>query len=698
MRGSVHIIKFGWRIISVTPKKASERSSKSGNPNNRIKPMPKPADPSGWTIADAVELYGVNRWGADYFEVCEDGHVHVKPCGADGPSIDMLDVVARARAEGLRFPLMLRFQDILRDRVVKINRAFLRAIEEENYEGNYRSVFPVKVNQLREVVEEILDAGKLYHIGLEVGSKPELMAALAIHEDPESFLICNGYKDEAYIHMAMLGRRLGKRVMIVAEKLSEVKRIVAAADKMKITPAIGFRVRLATPSVGIWATSSGESAKFGLTTMDLMEAIKYLRKHDLLHTVRLLHFHIGSQVPAINAIKNAAREAARYYVKMRAMGMDHLDYLDIGGGLAVDYDGSKTNSASSANYTLQEYASDIVYTVKNICESEKINGEKVPHPTLISESGRAVVSYHTVLVVDAFGTIEKTKDTYDLTVYEKDHPMINQMAEIKNTMKKNPLEALHDAQQVKEDCRRMFELGNLDLETKARIETFYWHVIEEVVDEYKRRIEDGGDDTDLPEEIYDLLPHMADQYLCNFSVFQSLMDYWALGQLFPIMPIHRLNEEPSVEGVLADITCDSDGKVCDFIDLKEDSRPTLPLHPLRPNEPYLIGFFMTGAYQDIMGDLHNLFGRANEAHIFVDDEEEGHFYIEEMIKGNSIAQVLEQTQYNRPELQKNLRKNVNQAIKRHIVRSNEGMKLLSEYEQMLKNPTYLDFNWPDTPQ
>ncbi|MDD4279054.1 MAG: biosynthetic arginine decarboxylase [Candidatus Sumerlaeales bacterium] len=677
----------------MTPKKAVQRSSKTTETKRKIKPMPKPANPSGWTIADAIDTYNVDRWGGDYFEIGANGHVHIKPCGTDSVKIDLVDVVKQARSEGLRFPLLLRFQDILRDRVVKINRAFYRAIEEENYQGNYRGVFPVKVNQLREVVEEIVDAGKVYHTGLEVGSKPELMAALAIHEDDESFIICNGYKDEAYIRMAMMGRRLGKRVMMVAEKIEEVKAIVSIAQDLHITPAIGFRVRLATPSEGMWATSSGESAKFGLTTMDLMEALKYLKEENKLNTVRLVHFHIGSQIPSISAIKNAVREAARYYAKMRKMGMDHLDYMDVGGGLGVDYDGSNTNSASSANYSLQEYASDIVYTVKNICDSEI-----VPHPTLISESGRAIVAYHTVLVVEAFGAIEKTKSHYDLTVFPNDHPMINQMADIKNAMMQNPLEALHDAQQIKDDSRRMFELGNLDLETKARIETFYWHVVEEVVDEYKRRADSDSDDSDLPEEIYELLPHMADQYLCNFSVFQSLMDYWALGQVFPIMPIHRLDEEPTVEGVLVDITCDSDGKVCDFVDIKEDSRPTLPLHPLKKNESYLLGFFMTGAYQDIMGDLHNLFGRANEAHIFVDEMEDGGFYIEEMIKGNSISQVLEQTQYNKRELEKNLRRSVSVAIKRHIIRANDGMKLLAEYEQMLTNPTYLDFSQNEIPK
>lgn len=675
----------------MTPKKASERSGAKAPARKRapITTLPKPADPSGWTIADSIDTYNIDRWGSEYFYIGANGNVHVRPEGLKGASVDVLEVAKAAREEGLRFPLLLRFQDILRHRVEKINAAFSAAIEDNNYKGRYVGVFPVKVNQLREVVEEILDAGKPYHTGLEVGSKPELMAALAIHEDPESLIICNGYKDEAYIRMAMLGRRLGKRVIMVAEKVEEVKAIVSVARQMDVAPAMGFRVRLASRSTGLWATSSGESAKFGLTTMDLMEAINYLRDNDLLHALRLVHFHVGSQLPAISVIKKAVREAARYYCKMRQMGMDHLDFMDVGGGLAVDYDGSHTNSASSANYSLDEYASDIVYTVGDVCDEEK-----VPHPTLVSESGRAVVAYHTVLLVEAFGTIEKTKANYDLTVFPDDHKWIYQLQEIQQTMMKNPLEALHDVQQIKQDSQHSFELGILDLRTKARIETFYWHVVEEVVDEYKRRVDEDPDGQDeLPDEIYEILPHIADQYLCNFSVFQSLLDHWALGQVFPIMPVHRLDEEPTVEGVLVDITCDSDGKVCNFADIREDTRPTLPLHPLKTTEPYMLGFFMTGAYQDIMGDFHNLFGRANEAHVFMNHEEERGFYIDETIKGNSIAQVLEMTQYDRRELEKSLRQRISEAIKRHRIRANEGMKLLNEYEQMLGQPTYLDFKW-----
>lgn len=639
-----------------------------------------------WTIDDAIETYNIDRWGLGYFGINAQGNVTVAPLRNDGATLDIMDVIRDAEEWNLQFPLVIRFQDLLRDRVVGLNRAFSDTITEQNYQGRYYGVFPIKVNQLREVVEEIEDAGRPFNYGLEAGSKPELFAALTTHFNPEAIIICNGYKDAAFIRTALLGNKLGKKVIMIAEKVEEVKAIWEVANEIGVRPIIGVRIRLAAKSTGIWATSGGESAKFGLSTMDLVEAIDYLQKADAIDCLQLVHFHIGSQIPDILSIKRATREATRYYAKLVKMGLSGIRYLDIGGGLGVDYDGSRTSFHSSTNYTMEEYAADTVYNIMDVCDEEA-----VPHPHIVSESGRAIVAHHSLLVVRVFGAIEKTKAEYDLTVKRTDHKWVKELQKIKARLEENPRDALHDTLQIKDDSQNAFDLGILDLRTKAKIETFYWHIVEEIVDLYKRRAEDPNVEEEIPEEIADLTPHLADQYLCNFSVFQSLLDHWALGQIFPIMPIHRLNEVPTIHGTLVDITCDSDGKVSKFADIK-DVRTTLPLHPLRNGDPYFIGFFMTGAYQDIMGDLHNLFGRVNEAHVFLDPDEESGFYIEETIPGNSIAQVLELTQYHEKELVRRMKVQIDEAIKSDRLKPNEGMRMLSDYEKGLQDHTYLTFN------
>lgn len=642
--------------------------------------------PSEWTIEDAVNMYNIDRWGLGYYGINETGNVTVSPLHEKGATIDIIDVIAEAQAQGLRFPLVLRFQDLLRDRVVSLNMAFRGAIDEVKYGGRYLGVFPIKVNQLREVVEEITEAGRPFDYGIEAGSKPELYAALAIHDNPEALIICNGYKDTKFIRMALLGARLGKKVITVAEKVEEVKAVVEIARELGVEPLIGIRVRLAATSSGIWATSGGENSKFGLSTMDLVDAVDYLKSQGMLHTFRLVHFHIGSQIPDILSIKRAIREGARYYSKLVKMGCTGLGYLDVGGGLGVDYDGSRTNFHSSTNYTMEEYAADTIYNIADVCDDEQ-----VPHPDIISESGRAIVAHHSMLIVQAFGTIEKTKAEYDLRFEARDHKWVKQLAEIKDRMHSNPREALHDALQIREESRNAFDLGILDLRSKAKVDTFYWHIIEEIVDLCHKRAEESEGEEEVPEEIADLTPHFADQYVCNFSVFQSLLDHWALGQLFPMMPIHRLNEAPAIQGTLVDITCDSDGKVSKFIDLKENQRSALPVHPLRNGDPYYLGIFLTGAYQDIMGDLHNLFGRVNEAHVFLDPDEESGYYIEETLEANSIGQVLELVQYHRTELLRRMKAQFDEAIKSDRIRPNEAMRLLGEYERGLQDPTYLDF-------
>jgi arginine decarboxylase len=632
----------------------------------------------GWDIQSAISLYNIDRWGSGYFSINPRGHIQVQPVQG-GAGIDIVDVIEEAKSRGLIFPLLIRFQDLLRNRVERINLAFIDAIREANYQNVYRGVFPIKVNQLREVVEEIIDAGKEYHFGLEAGSKPELMAALAIHSDPESLIVCNGYKDTLFIQNALLGRKLGKKIFMVVEKLEELAAILQVSREVGVEPLIGLRVRLQSKGSGKWATSGGENAKFGLSTADLVAASERLKKDGLAHCLQLVHFHVGSQVPDIGTIKRAVREAARFYAKLEKMGHP-LGYLDVGGGLGVDYDGSRTAFDSSTNYSLNEYARDIVYNVMDVLDSEK-----VAHPILISESGRALVAHHSVLVVEAFGSIEKNSAPIDMEAHEGEIKLVSDMRDLQKALTvQNRMETLHDAQQAKEQAQSMFDLGLLDLESKARIESLYWRIAQAIVD-YTRGAKY------VPDEIKDLEVTLSDQYVCNFSVFQSLLDHWALGQLFPVMPIHRLDELPSRNGTLVDITCDSDGKVSKFIDL-QDVKETLALHPLRAGESYYIGFFLMGAYQDIMGDFHNLFGRVNEAHVFLDEDEEGGFYIEEIIEGSTIGDVLTLTQWNQNELLRLIKAQVDAAIKSDRLKPNEAMRLLTNYERVLKTYTYLHLN------
>lgn len=634
-----------------------------------------------WDLAAARSLYNIDRWGAGYFDINEAGHVVAKPLQESGAAVDLTDVVEEARGRGLRFPLLIRFQDILRHRVEAITTAFRNSIAEYNYQGRYRGVFPIKVNQLREVVEEILDAGKPYDFGLEVGSKPELFAGLALQGQPGNLIICNGYKDAAFIRMALMGRRLEKEVILVIEKLEELKQVLAISKQMGVEPVIGIRARLASKGGGKWADSGGENAKFGLNTAELLAAAEMLRAENLTHSFRLLHFHIGSQVPDILTIKKAVQEAGRFYAKLVKMGFP-LKYLDVGGGLGVDYDGSRTAFDSSTNYTLQEYTNDIVYYVADVC-----NAERVPHPDLVSESGRAIVAHHSVLVIEVLGAMAKTKQPAELVYGDNEHALVKELLDMrKNLAKLNKLEAYHDAQERKDDAHNMFALGLLDLPDKAKIESLYWEICDEVVRSFKGQAY-------VPEEIRKLADSLSDQYLCNFSVFQSLLDHWALDQLFPIMPISRLGERPTREATLVDITCDSDGQVNRFIDLR-DVRDTLPLHRLVINgngapEPYHLGIFLMGAYQDIMGDLHNLFGRVNEVHVFLDPDEPAGYYVEEIIEGTTIVQALQSVQYDENELKRQMKAQMDAAIKTDKLKPSEAMRLLDEYERGLKEYTYL---------
>jgi arginine decarboxylase len=638
------------------------------------------APPPPWDIESARALYNIRRWGARYFDINEAGHVVAMPLREAGSVVDITDVIEEAKGRGLQFPVLIRFQDILRHRVEALNQAFAASIKEFNYQNVYRGVFPIKVNQLREVVEEILDAGRPFRFGLEVGSKPELFAGLAMQSQEGSLIICNGYKDTQFIRMALMGIKLGKTVILVVEKLEELKQIIAVSRQMGVEPLLGIRVRLSSKGAGRWAESGGDNAKFGLSTAELLMATELMRAEKMEHCFKLLHFHIGSQVPDILFIKKAVQEATRFYAKLFKMGFA-IESLDVGGGLGVDYDGSRSASDSSTNYSMREYTNDMVFYIAEVC-----NQEKVPHPQIVSESGRALVAHHSVLVVEIFGAIEKMRAGSQVPEGEYQHALVRDLLDIrKNIAQLHKLEAYHDALDRREEAQNMFALGLLDLPDKAKIESLYWDICRQVVQSFQGQ-------PHVPEEIRKLEESLGDQFLCNFSVFQSLLDHWALGQLFPIMPLSRLNEAPTREGTLVDITCDSDGQVNKFIDIA-DVRDTLALHALRANgngpEPYYLGFFLMGAYQDIMGDLHNLFGRVNEVHVFLDPDEPSGYYVEEIIEGTTVVQALTSVQYDDHELKRQMKMQVDEAIKSDRLKPSEGMRLLDDFERGLQDYTYL---------
>jgi arginine decarboxylase len=630
---------------------------------------------SSWSAAQSEDHYGFKRWGSGHFNVAADGFVNVQPL-ADGRAIRIMDVVEEAQQMGLRAPMVIRFQDLLRHRVVQLNEVFNKAIKEEGYKGSYRGVFPIKVNQLREVVDEILAAGKDYNYGLEAGSKPELMIAMAMHDSNQKLIICNGYKDNDYIRLALLGRKLGKKIIIVVEQLSEVDNIIEIAEETGVKPMIGLRAKLQTRGEGKWSSSTGDNAKFGLNTAEILFATEKLRAAKLQQCLRLIHFHIGSQVPNIITIKNAVVEATRFYCQLAQMGFP-MGYLDVGGGLGIDYDGSRTNFESSMNYSMEEYARDVIFNVREIC-----NASGVEVPDIVSESGRAVVAPHSMLVVEVFERINKKETLGQQHQPKEKHKVVTDLEQLlKNKPKLGRLERFHDALQKKEEAFSLFNLGYLDLENRAAAESVFWQICEQIDRE-------GRESGYQPEELHDLKKLLADQYVCNFSVFQSLLDHWALKQLFPVAPLHRLDERPTVNAILADITCDSDGKISSFIDL-QDTKDYLTLHGLN-GKPYYLGVFLTGAYQDIMGDLHNLFGRVNEVHVFLEPDEPNGFYIEEALSGSRVADVIEGVQYQQEELCRRMKNQIDNATRKDLVKPREGVRLLEAYEAQLQSKTYLN--------
>jgi arginine decarboxylase len=639
--------------------------------------MPKGAEPElleKWKIADAAETYGIRHWGKGYFAINKLGHVSVQPNKSPEQSIDLKELVDQLQARGIQLPILLRFTDILRHRVGEIHDAFQDAIREFEYQGEYCCVYPIKVNQQRHVVEEILDFGKPYHFGLEAGSKPELLAVLALTNGMDTPIICNGFKDDEFIQMAVLARKIGKQIIPVVEKFTELEAIVRHAEAIGVRPAMGVRVKLATRGAGRWRSSAGFRSKFGLTLTEVLEAVEYLKQRDLADCLQLVHFHLGSQITNIRSIKGALTEAARIYVELHRVGAG-VRYIDVGGGLGIDYDGSQTDFESSVNYTLQEYANDAVFRIKSVCDECG-----VPHPTIISESGRAVVAYHSLLIFDVLGVSNFDRyDAPDEVPADAPQQISDLFAIHRDLKKKNLLESYHDAVQAVDEGLNMFNLGSMTVEDRALIERLFWAVCSKIL-----RIVRELDYT--PEELQGLEALLSDTYFCNFSIFQSMPDSWAIKQLFPIMPIHRLHEVPTRRAVLGDITCDSDGKIDQFIDLR-DVRKTLELHPYT-GEPYYLGAFLLGAYQEILGDLHNLFGDTNAVHVSLD--EDGEVMIDDFIKGDTVREVLAYVQYSAEELTGRLRKDVEKAVRAGKISLEESRQMLRFYESGLDGYTYLE--------
>jgi arginine decarboxylase len=628
---------------------------------------------SRWKVQDALETYGCRHWGKGYFGINKSGHVTVHPNKKPEEAIDLKELVDQLQARGIQLPILLRFTDILRHRLGEIHEAFQQAIKEFEFQGAYCCVYPIKVNQQRQVVEDLLDFGKQFKFGLEAGSKPELLAVLAL-ANGQTPIICNGFKDDEFIQMSVLARKIGKQVIPVVEKFTELEAIVRYAQQLKVRPVLGVRVKLATRGSGRWRSSAGYRSKFGLTLTEVLEALDYLKQRDLADCLQLVHFHLGSQITNIRSIKGALTEAARVYAEMHRAGAG-VKFLDVGGGLGIDYDGSQTDFESSVNYTLQEYANDVVFRVKSVCDEAG-----VPHPTIISESGRAVVAYHSVLVFDVLGVSDFDRYEVPPEVPESATQQLTDLFAIhRDLTKKNVLESYHDAVQAVDDSLNMFNLGSMTVEERALVERLFWAVCSKIL-KIVREMEY------VPEELSGLEALLSDTYFCNFSIFQSMPDSWAVKQLFPIMPIHRLNEVPTRRAVLGDITCDSDGKVDQFIDLR-DVRNTLQLHPFT-GQPYYLGTFLLGAYQEILGDLHNLFGDTNAVHVSLD--ETGEVNLDTVIKGNTVREVLAYVQYAADQLTAQMRKDVERAVRGGLISLEESRQLLGFYESGLDGYTYLE--------
>ena len=627
-----------------------------------------------WTIEDSKELYNINGWGVSYFGINNKGDVYVSPC-KNNAQIDLREVMDELALRDVTPPVLLRFPDILDNRIEKTASCFQQAKEEYDYKGENFIIYPIKVNQIQPVVEEIISHGRKFNLGLEAGSKPELHAVIAVQCQSASLIICNGYKDQAYIELALLAQKMGKRIFIVVEKLNELETIAKVAKKLNVKPNLGIRIKLASSGSGKWEESGGDASKFGLTSAELLQALDILKQKGMQECLRLIHFHIGSQITKIRRIQTALREAAQFYINLHKMGYG-VEFVDCGGGLGVDYDGTRSsNSESSVNYSIQEYVNDCIYTFVDAADKNGIR-----HPNIITESGRSLTAHHSVLVIDVLETASLPEMPEEFEAKANDHQLVKDLYEIwDNLNPRTMLEDWHDAEQIRDEALELFSHGIVDLKTRAEIERMYWSVAHEINALAKSM-------KHVPEELKNLDKLLADKYFCNFSLFQSLPDSWAIDQLFPIMPIQRLNERPTRHATLQDITCDSDGKISNFV-ADGHIKHVLPIHALRKNENYHLGVFLIGAYQEILGDMHNLFGDTNAVHISVKD---GKYHIDQIIDGETVEEVLDYVQYNPKKLVRQLETWVTKSVKEGKISLEEGKEFLGTYRSGLYGYTYLE--------
>ncbi|MDE5607830.1 MAG: biosynthetic arginine decarboxylase [Muribaculaceae bacterium] len=627
-----------------------------------------------WRIEDSAELYNINGWGRQYFSINDRGHVCVTPRKGYA-SVDLKDVMDELQVRDITAPVLLRFPDILDNRVEKISRCFHQAADQYNYKGKSFLIYPIKVNQMRPVVEELVSHGKKFNIGLEAGSKPELHAVLATNIAENALIICNGYKDANYIELALLAQKMGRNIFIVVEKINELRLIAEISKRIGIAPNIGIRIKLSSSGSGKWEESGGDQSKFGLNSSELLEAIDFMERKGLKDCLKLIHFHIGSQVTKIRRIKNALREAMQFYVQLTKMGFN-IDFVDIGGGLGVDYDGTRTSSSeSSMNYSIQEYANDAVYALVDACEKNNL-----PQPNIITESGRSLTAHHSVLIVEVLETtsLPSWKDSEEIA--RDEHELARELYDIwDNLAGGNLYESWHDALQIREEALDLFSLGLLDLKTRATVEKLFWSIARETG-------ELAASMKHPPEELRKIAKMLPDKYFCNFSLFQSLPDSWAIDQVFPIIPIARLDEKPTLTASIQDITCDSDGKITTFVS-DHGISSSLPVHPVKPGEPYYLAFFLVGAYQEILGDMHNLFGDTNAVHI---DIFKDRYEIDKIIDGETVAEVLDYVQFNPKKLVRNVETWVTNSMKAGKITPEEGREFLSNYRSGLYGYTYLE--------
>jgi arginine decarboxylase len=633
---------------------------------------------NSWSTEASKELYRVGAWGSGFFEINDKGNMMVTPHGPMGPSVDLLELTQDLQERGIQVPMLIRFPDITKSRIELLNGCFKKAIEDNAYKGIYRGVYPIKVNQQRHLVEELVKFGREACLGLECGSKPELLVVLAMMNTPDALIICNGFKDQEYIETAILSQKLGRNTIIVVDRMVELPMIIEAAKKFTTSPKIGLRAKLHSKGAGRWIDSSGDRSKFGLTPLEIVDCVEILKKENMLDSLELLHYHIGSQISSISSVKGSLKEGTRFYTELYHMGA-RPKFIDVGGGLGVDYDGSGTTD-SSINYTEQEYANDVVSIIQSVCDEKN-----VPHPAIVTEAGRALVAHHSVLVFNVLGINEVQKKEPASTTSKEDHRVVQDLAYIHEKLNENNMdEFYHDVMHARETILQLFTFGVLSLEQRAKAENLCWVILTKM-EKMARKIDDQQD---LAESLQELL---SDTYFCNFSVFQSMPDSWAVGQLFPVLPIHRLKEEPKRKAILVDLTCDSDGKIGQFIDssgkYQKSKKTTIEVHDLNDRDPYFMGVFMVGAYQEILGDLHNLFGDTDAVHITVTS---AGYTVDHVVEGDTVTEVLSYVQYNRPELIESIRRASEDSILRGTISKHEARLLMRHYEEGLSGYTYLE--------